>query len=945
MRKTRTGRPWRAMKVAVLLGSLAMAPHAGANTPPAGDSTTAEYYEDAKARFAEGDYEGTVIQLKNVLQAQPDNAAARTLIGRAYVELGDGATAEKELGLALEVRSDDTPIAVPLGQALIMQHKYRALLGRIRPGERGPEIETKIHMLRGLAYVALRQLDAAEREYGAAKALNVDNTNALLGLAEVAVYRGETEAAEARIAEALRQAPENADAWSLDGDYKRGQGDLPGAIASYGRALTIEPLQIDARRSRAAALIDLNRIEEARKDVDYLIELLPGDPQTIYLHALILGRNGEGQRAKAELHRADNIIRTYDMTFVRDNLPTLLTAGVINFALREVEDALVYLDQYLKLEPGHIGARRMLASLYVQQRKHRRAVRVLGPIIGPNTRNPRLLAQFGTALMRIGEHAEASRIFEQAIALAPDLAQIRTRLALNEFAAGNAETAIAGLQAALDRDADAVENTVILGLMHLRQRDYARALSLAEDLGSRDPDNPFAPNLAGAAHWGQGDEDAARSSFEAAIGIDADYTPAHINLAKLDIRGGDLEAAEKRLLSLIDRGLVESEPFEALASIAERRGKLPEAIAWLERTERTSADGPRIQIQLINLHIRAGNHQQSIALARRLEAANPDNLAVVEAFSRAAIAAGDSDVARIKLRRTVELAWKSPRELHRIARLQQAIGDNEGAYTSLWRAVSVNPANLEAQASLVRLEVSRGELDKALQRAETVRGLNPEVATGDLLAGDVLMSAGRHAEAVAAYEAGLKKQDDGALMLRLYVAQRKAQSGASHAAMLEKWLERHPDDSVVKRALAGEFARLGRLDEAIALNETLLEGQPDDPVVLNNLAWLYQKTGNPKARAFAQRAYDLAPNQARTIDTLGWILVQEGDVNRGLTLLRFAQSRAPDDPSVNFHIAVALSKLGRTDDAKAQLETVLSGAHDEDIAAQAEALLKQLSGG
>ena len=148
-----------------------------------------------------------------------------------------------------------------------------------------------------------------------------------------------------------------------------------------------------------------------------------------------------------------------------------------------------------------------------------------------------------------------------------------------------------------------------------------------------------------------------------------------------------------------------------------------------------------------------------------------------------------------------------------------------------------------------------------------------------------------------------------------------------------------------RRFLAGRLLGSGRYDEAIGHYEALLVEQPEDPLLLNNLAWLYQKTGNPKAREFAQRAYDLAPNQARTIDTLGWILVQEGDVNRGLTLLRFAQSRAPDDPSVKFHIAVALSKLGRTDDAKAQLESVLSGAHDEEIAAEAAALLKELSGG
>lgn len=947
MRKTPIERRRRALAAILLAGCLTtVAMDVGANTSGSADGGGgASYYEDAAVRFARGDHEGAIIQLKNALQEQPDNLAARILIGRAYLEVGDGATAEKELTAALRGGGDEALIVVPLGQALTLQHKYAELLEQVTTGLRAPEVESKIHIMRGSAYVAMRELDAAQAEYGAAADLQTGEANAILGLAEVAIYRGDPATAEAHIADALTLAPDSAAAWSLDGDFKRGRGDLPGAIASYDKALTIQPLQLDSRRSRAAALIDLNRTGEAQTDIDYLLDLLPNDPQTIYLNALVMGRNGDVDGARAALRRADNIIRGYEASFVRNHLPTLLLAGVIKFTERDVSGALFYLERYLNREPRHVGTRRMLATMYARRGDYDRAVAVLRPIIGPNTRNARLLAQFGTALMRNDEHAEASDIFERAIALEPDLTQIRTRLALNQIAAGDPEQAIVGLQTALDREPDAMEHAVMLGLMQLRRRDFDQALAVAEDLTTRHPENPFGANLAGAALWGQGDEAAARESFEAATALDPDYVPAHINLAKLDIRVGDLDAAETRLLSLVDRQLGENAPLHALASVAERKGNLTEAIEWLERIRPTPADGPQVQIQLVDLHIRAENHRKALHLARSLEATNPENLTVLEAVSRAAIAADDIDMARLKLRRMMDVARESPRDLNRIAQLQQQAGDSRGAYDSLSRAIFVNPAYLPAQAGITRLEAGMGEIDKALARANDIRTMHPELATGDLLAGDVLMRAKRPAEAAAAYERGLEKQEDGVLVLRLYLARRDADSGEPPLGLLKDWLDRHPEDNVVKRALAGEYARLDRLDDAVKLNEELLGLQPNDPVVLNNLAWLYQKTGSPNALEFAERAYALAPNQANVIDTLGWILVQQGEVSRGLTLLRDAQARAAGDPSINYHLAVALSKLGRTAEAKAKLQAVLNSGRGGTVADEARALLEQLSEG
>ncbi len=51
----------------------------------------------AKQAQAKGDTKAAVIDLKNALQKDPENRDARLLLGKLYDEMGDGASAEKEL--------------------------------------------------------------------------------------------------------------------------------------------------------------------------------------------------------------------------------------------------------------------------------------------------------------------------------------------------------------------------------------------------------------------------------------------------------------------------------------------------------------------------------------------------------------------------------------------------------------------------------------------------------------------------------------------------------------------------------------------------------------------------------------------------------------------------------------------------------------------------------
>jgi cytochrome c-type biogenesis protein CcmH/NrfG len=113
---------------------------------------------------------------------------------------------------------------------------------------------------------------------------------------------------------------------------------------------------------------------------------------------------------------------------------------------------------------------------------------------------------------------------------------------------------------------------------------------------------------------------------------------------------------------------------------------------------------------------------------------------------------------------------------------------------------------------------------------------------------------------------------------------------------------------------------------------------------LNNLAWIYFQDGNPGARAMAEHAYRMAPDNAGVLDTYGWILVNEGDINEGTQLLRQASEKLPDDAEIRYHYAVALHLSGDQQQARQILEDLLADGKPFDNSEQARDLLREISG-
>jgi Flp pilus assembly protein TadD len=126
------------------------------------------------------------------------------------------------------------------------------------------------------------------------------------------------------------------------------------------------------------------------------------------------------------------------------------------------------------------------------------------------------------------------------------------------------------------------------------------------------------------------------------------------------------------------------------------------------------------------------------------------------------------------------------------------------------------------------------------------------------------------------------------------------------------------------------------------LLEGILKQNPNNAVALNNLAWAYQQEKDPRALATAEQAFKGAGDNPGVMDTLGWMLAEQGNTTRALPLLQKASGMAPNSPEIRYHLAVTLNKSGDKQGARKELTQLL--AQDKQFAQieEARALLKTL---
>ena len=137
-------------------------------------------------------------------------------------------------------------------------------------------------------------------------------------------------------------------------------------------------------------------------------------------------------------------------------------------------------------------------------------------------------------------------------------------------------------------------------------------------------------------------------------------------------------------------------------------------------------------------------------------------------------------------------------------------------------------------------------------------------------------------------------------------------------------LELRPDDVEGHIMLGVVHSQLGDRDAAIASYRRAAELDQRNMVARNNLAVELAERGDmPAALQYAQEAYRLTGGRDPEVnDTLGWLYLQQGLIDRSIALLERVREDAPALDAAAFHLAMAYRQAERPEDARRVLEEV-----------------------
>ncbi len=901
--------------------------------------TDIEHIARAKDFQDQGDFASSVIELKGALKKNPDNAEARWLLGQIYVDLESGAAGEKELKRARELGVDPNFVLVPLGHALLQQNKAKQVLDEIQITNTTP-LATRIGALtvRGEANTVLKQTEAAQTDLSAALVACGTGKciDTLLALSRLELTsRNNAVKAREWIMKAIAQDPKSGKAWLYMGDLEQALNHPQEALDAYTRSVQANGLDLRALAERAHANLQLGKVDASKADLEKLRKLSSKYVAIPYLegrHALI---RKESAQAQAHLEAFMKATPTPSAAYY------LAIAHLAQGHLQQANDLLA---QLLNAHPGSPQARTLLANVQIQRGAIDDAIKTLEPMAKQTPIDIAIIKQLGGLFLRKGDLQTGVSYLQQALAAEPNSTATRLELGQILQAQGKTDLALAQFEAALQIKPDLIEAEVLRILTYLREQKPDAALQAIAGFKSRHPKSPVPDTLAAKAYVGKKDFVQARQSLEKALSLDNKYVPARMDLAQIALLQNDTLTARRHYQDILKQDSAHLGSMLALAGMDTRIGKRKDALNWLEKATQKHPKAIPPAVLLINAYLQENDSLKALALAHETYTAHPEHLEVLQALGEAQLAAGEINNALISFRKLTEKLPKSAHAHHLLGMAHVKAKDTKAALASFNKAFKLDPAMLATAAALSSMELKSGRPQEAMRIAQHLMQLHATHPVGYELEGDVHMHAGAYGNAGKAYAAAHERGKNGGLVIKLASARKGEGDAAGVYQTLTQWLTDHPEDTQVRTVLARAYQSDGKRKEAIEQYQKVLDKQPTNAVALNNLAGIYYEQDDPRALEFAEKAYDLAPNQPAITDTLGWILIQQKQVNRGLDLLQAAVSQS-DAPIIRYHFAVALDKAGRGREARKELEQLLQSNSNFSEVTAARTLLNRLKSG
>jgi|SRR5579863_8365635 len=687
---------------------------------------------------------------------------------------------------------------------------------------------------------------------------------------------------------------------------------------------------------KGAALLAKKDYARALLEFQNAAEAMPKDAEPYYQMGLAYLASGNLANAAAALRKATDLNPHHEQAQIKfseliastrnkelveqavGRLESVLSASPNNseatdalalaeWKLGKTDEAISRLEETLRHFPSRLQTSVELARLKIAHKDFAAAEQVLIQAVASAPQSSPAELALGQLYMLGNEPAKAEEALRKAIQLDPQNGLALLGIASIQVAGKRMDEAEQTYRRLASLPGTEFKPLHALFLFGIGRRDAA--LAELEKLAKDAPNDRDARSRLVAAYRAMGKNKAAENLLEAALKKNPKDIDALLQRAQFFLQTGNVSGAATDLKQVLHFKPDSADAHLALAEVYKAQGMNMSVREEINEALRINPHLLRARLALARTMTTLNDARSALELLKATPADQKGTLGFVVERNWALLILGETK----ELRPVLDQALRSqrfPELLLQDALLRFQEGDPAGARTDAEEILQKTPEDVRALKLLADSYIAQKQLPKGEERLKTAAAAHPKSAPVLNLLGEWYINARNGAAARKAFDAAVS-------------ADPKFLPGIFHLTDLD-YEEKHLDvarqrlqqvmaidpKNIHAQLMLGTIAGdLRDREEAVRRYRAVLAIDGSNVMALNNLAYTLALSDPDEALKLAERATELAPDNATVEDTIGWVYYRKAVYNTAVHYLEAAVSKEPT-PRRQFHLAMSYMKAG-----------------------------------
>lgn len=375
---------------------------------------------------------------------------------------------------------------------------------------------------------------------------------------------------------------------------------------------------------------------------------------------------------------------------------------------------------------------------------------------------------------------------------------------------------------------------------------------------------------------------------------------AHLLVADISLRSGDFDGAFEAVEKAMQSGAQERRSLILKYRILWASGKRDEAIEGYAGLIEKMPEDLELRQMYARFLLAQGEKELAIEQFEALHKLGPDNLQAVFSNAMTLLENEELNGAEKFLRKLLESDYERDEVLFFLGRIAQVKKQYDQA-VEWFMQVAAGERLMESKMRVGGLYIDQGKYDEGMRWFEQVRQEHPEeISRAYLVESEFLRENKEYQRAFDLLTRAITESEND---IDLLYARAMISERLSRIDLLESDLRKviSLDDSHAHalNALGYTLADLtDRHDEALALIEKAFELKPDDAAIIDSLGWVNYRLGNlDKAEEYLRQAY-AGRDDPEIAAHLGEVLWVRGMQEEALEIWRKSLEENPDNESL-----------------------------------------------